>query len=132
MMTRGARPDGFTVLELAVSLAIAGIALVVLLQLLSASLIVSGRADRLVDATMFARSQLLETIAGEPVSLGRRSGTGLRGLQWETDVSTASDGTEGGTGRRRLISIVVKVRAPDQGINDPLVQVNSLAFVIAQ
>jgi prepilin-type N-terminal cleavage/methylation domain-containing protein len=131
-MARGKRSDGFTVLEVAVSLAIAGIALVVLLQLLSTSLIVAGRADRLVDATMLARSELLETVAGEPVSLGRRSGTGLSGLQWETDVSTASDGTEGRVGERSLVSIVVKVRASGQAIGDPLVQVSSLALMATQ
>jgi prepilin-type N-terminal cleavage/methylation domain-containing protein len=131
-MARGERSDGFTVLEVAVSLAIAGIALVVLLQLLSTSLIVAGRADRLVDATMLARSELLETVAGERVSLGRRSGTGSSGLQWETDVSTAGNGSERRVGERSLVSIVVRVRAPGQGIGDPLVQVSSLALMATQ
>jgi hypothetical protein len=81
---------------------------------------------------MLARSELLETVAGEPVSLGRRSGTGLSGLQWETDVSTASDSTEGRVGERSLVSIVVKVRAPGPAIGDPLVQVSSLALMATQ
>jgi prepilin-type N-terminal cleavage/methylation domain-containing protein len=131
-MVRGRRSDGFTVLEVAVSLAIVGIALVILLQLLSGSLIVAGRAGRVVEATMLARSQLLEAIAGEPVSLGRKSGAGSRGLQWETEVSTASEGREGSTGERSLVSIVVKVRASDQHDGGPLVQLNSLAFVVAR
>lgn len=131
-MARGSGTDGFTVLEVAISLAIAGIALVVLLQLFSSSLIVAGRADRLVDATTLARAQLLETIAGEPVSLGRRSGQGSRGLQWETEVSIASDGGAARVGERSLVSVAVKVRAPDQGAGDPLVQLESLAFVVAR
>jgi prepilin-type N-terminal cleavage/methylation domain-containing protein len=131
-MARAAKPNGFTVLEVAVSLAIAGVALVVLLQLLSSSLIMAGRVDRLVSATMLARTQLLETLAGEPVSLGRRSGGGGRGLQWETEVSPAGEGYEGHVGERSLVSIVVKVRAGAEGAADPLVQLNSLAFVVAR
>lgn len=131
-MKSGKRPNGFTVLEMAVSLAIAGTALVILLQLLSTSLVVGSRADRIVDATILARSELLETIAGEPISLGRRSGTSFAGLQWETDVSTASEGIEGHLGERSLVSVVVTVRAPGQTSGNPLVQVSSVAFVVSQ
>src|SRR5262245_34053783 len=93
MISRRKRPDraaGFTVLELAIALAIAGVALTVLLQLLTTALIVSGRADQVVEATMLARSRLMEVTAIEPVKLGTTTGSGPSGLVWRVKVSPSS------------------------------------------
>ena len=127
---RGSGVEGFTVLELAIALAIAGIALVSLLELFSTTVVTAGRADRLTEATLLARSKLAETESVEPVSMGSSSGTTPEGLTWH--LETRGYPGEGQSGTRRLVSIAVAVgedRRSDMTESKPLVRLDTIAFV---
>ena len=126
------RAGGFTVLEMAISLAIAGLALTVLLQLLTTALIASGRADRVAEATMLARSRLAEATATEPMRLGTRTGAGPSGLVWRVKVSPSSAAVGSGTGERGLIEVSVSVFAlRSSGVTEVL-ELRSLAFATTE
>jgi|AraplaMF_Col_mMF_1032025.scaffolds.fasta_scaffold00033_157 Tfp pilus assembly protein PilE len=126
------RAAGFTVLEMAISLAIAGIALTVLLQLLTTALIVSGRADQVAEATMLARSRLAETTAVEPIKLGTTTGTGPSGLVWRTTVSSSSNAISVTTVGRRLVDVSVSVLALRRGSVTEVLELRSLAFAAVE
>lgn len=135
MMKRRIVPDraaGFTVLEMAISLAIAGIALTVLLQLLSATLVVSGRADQVAEATMLARSRLAETTAVEPIKLGTRTGTGPSGLVWRVKVSPSSNAIGVAAVGRNLVDVSVSVFALRRGAVTEVLELRSLAFAAVE
>jgi Tfp pilus assembly protein PilE len=122
------RVGGFTVLEMAISLAIAGIALTVLLQLLSTALIESGRAVQVSEATMLGRSRLTEATALEPVKLGTTTGTGPHGLVWRVKLSPARNGAHIAGSGRSLVEVTVSVFALRRGAVTEVLQLNSLAF----
>jgi Tfp pilus assembly protein PilE len=134
-MKRRITPDrstGFTVLEMAISLAMAGIALTVLLQLLSTALLVSGRADQVAEATMLARSRLAETMAVEPIKLGTRTGTGPTGLVWRIKVSASSDAIRVAAVGRNLVDVSVSVFALRRGTVTEVLELRSLAFAAVE
>jgi hypothetical protein len=135
MMKRRIAPDraaGFTVLEMAISLAIAGIALTVLLQLLSATLVVSGRADEVAEATVLARSRLAETTAVEPIKLGTRTGTGPSGLVWRVKVSPSGNAIGVAAVGRHLVGVSVSVFALRRGAVTEVLELRSLAFAAVE
>src|SRR5690242_20158719 len=135
MIKRRTSPDraaGFTVLEMAISLAIAGIALAVLLQLLSTALVASGRADQVAEATMLARSRLAETTAVEPIKLGTRTGTGPSGLVWRVEVSPSSNAISVTAVGRSLLDVSVSVFAPRRGTVTEVLELRSLAFAAVE
>jgi type II secretory pathway pseudopilin PulG len=135
MMKRRIAPDratGFTVLEMAISLAIAGIALTVLLQLLSTALVASGRADQVAEATMLARSRLAEATAIEPIKLGTRTGTGPSGLVWRVKVSPSSNAIRVATVGRNLVDVSVSVFALHRGNVTEVLELRSLAFAAVE
>jgi Tfp pilus assembly protein FimT len=126
------RVEGFTVLEMAISLAIAGIALTVLLQLLSTALIESSRADQVAEATTLARSRLVEATAVEPVKLGTTTGTGPHGLVWRVYLSPSKNWTGTATSGRSVVEVSVSVLALLHGTVTEVLQLNSLAFAATE
>jgi type II secretory pathway pseudopilin PulG len=122
--------EGFTVLELAIALAIAGIALVSLFQLFSSAVVTAGRADRLTEATLLARSKLAEAETIEPVSIGVSGGTAANGLVWrlETKPYPGDDQSRA----RHLVTIVVSIsegRHSTSNPDIPIVGLDTIAFV---
>jgi len=126
------RSGGFTVLEMAIALAISGAALTVLLQLLSTSVVTAGRADRISEATMFARSKLAEVTAIEPIKLGISTGSGPNDLSWRTEVSPGL--TDEGTAEtdRRLLTVTVLVFSRGNGRTLPILELKSFAFAVTE
>jgi Tfp pilus assembly protein FimT len=126
------RSGGFTVLELAIALAITGVAVAVLMQLLSTSLITAGRADRVSEATMLARSKLAELTAVEPIKLGVRTGSGLNDLNWRVEISPAATGEESAVTKRRLLSVAVSISSRRDSAKPPILELKSLVFAATE
>ena len=123
---------GFTVLEMAISLAIAGVALVALLQAFSITLTLAGHADRLAEATLLARSKLNEISGIDPVSLGSSSGAGLHGLIWRAEVSPVPAYPRIDAIGRELVSVTVSVFRSNEAAQGPIVELKSFALSAAQ
>jgi prepilin-type N-terminal cleavage/methylation domain-containing protein len=123
---------GFTVLEMAISLAISGVALIVLFQLLSTSLVAAGRADESSEASMLARSKLMEVTAVEPINLGVTTGTGPHQLGWRVALSPSEDGGNGPRAERELISVSISIFTRRGGVERRVLQLKSLTFAATE
>ena|SRR5581483_3694794 len=133
MISRTSGNAGFTVLELAIALAIAGIALVTIFDLLSTAMMSARHADRLAEATILANSKLAEAEAMEPMTTGSNGGIAGNGLAWRVLVERSSQttGSASGTPSRSLVSVIVSVgeqNADGLGNQRPLVQLHALAY----
>ena len=68
-MSRRARAGGFTLLEIAVAMAIVGIGMVACMQVFSGSLQLQGRASRQTRAVMRARTEMDKIVFDPPKKL---------------------------------------------------------------
>lgn len=93
-MTARRRAAGFTLLEIAVSLAILGVGMVAIIQTFGGGLRLQGRAARQDRAVELARSAM-DRLIEEP---GTRSGSDDAGdgyrVEWTTRTANAGDGIE--------------------------------------
>jgi hypothetical protein len=78
---------------------------------------------------MLARSKLAEVAGTEPVHIGTSSGVGSRDLKWRVQISPAGGESTGTTAGRRLVSVVVSIFPPHPKADDPIVELQSFAFV---
>lgn len=86
--------SAFTLAEVLVALAIVAIALVALLRLHVISIVMSGRADRLTQATLLANAKMAETLAAGYPEEGIRSGMAAESnsdmaFHWQVIVADA-------------------------------------------
>lgn len=82
---------GFTLLEVLAAIAVFGIALVVILQLLSANLKGIGASEDYAYAVLMAESKMREILTDEELSTGSWEESTEDGYTVITDISTAED-----------------------------------------
>jgi general secretion pathway protein I len=93
-MTRRARAAGFTLLEVAIALAIMGVGVVTVLEIFSAGLRMEGRAGVRARAVVYARGLLDETVAFPEVKPGSARGRFDDGYRWEWTIREATEYTD--------------------------------------
>jgi general secretion pathway protein I len=101
-MTTRSRAGGFTLLEIAVALAIVGIGMVACMQVFSGSLQLQGRASRQTRAVMRARTEMDKIVFDPPKKLetqitspeGFRTHIMVRAAKVPDEVSAPPDETE--------------------------------------
>jgi len=94
-MSRRTRAAGFTLLEVAIALAIVGVGVVTVLELFSAGLRMEGRAGTRAHAVVYARGLLDETFALPELKSGNGHGQYDDGYRWEWSIREAPEYTEG-------------------------------------
>ena len=101
-MSRRARAGGFTLLEIAVAMAIVGIGMVACMQVFSGSLQLQGRASRQTRAVMRARTEMDKIVFDPPKTLqventspeGFRTRVTVRAAKVPDEVPAPPDDTE--------------------------------------
>jgi prepilin-type N-terminal cleavage/methylation domain-containing protein len=126
------KESGFTILEMAISLAIAGIAIVALFKLLSTTILSTERADQVAIETMLARSKLLEAMRMEPALPGVQTGMAPGGSQWSVETTPLDSFPAAANGNRSLVAITVSVRGPGARREGADIRLRSLAFLALQ
>ena len=94
MRFRRTRAAGFTLLEVAIALAIAGVGVVTVLELFSAGLRMEGAAGTRAHAVVYARGLLDETFALPELKPGNGRGTYDDGYRWEWSIREAPEYTD--------------------------------------
>jgi prepilin-type N-terminal cleavage/methylation domain-containing protein len=95
-MRSGSR--GFTLLEVAIALAILGVGVVTVLELFSAGLHMEGGAGQRARAVVYARGLLDQTLALPELRSGSDRGRFDDVFRWEVTVREAPEFTDQGTG----------------------------------
>lgn len=99
------RDAGFTLLEVIISLAIAGLSLVALMQASSTGLRLTGRAYGNAEAILLARSKLDEVGTVLPLVPGRLEGQEEDGSAWEIVITLVEEAAPISPARRALIQL---------------------------
>jgi len=93
-----ARSRGFTLLEVAIALAILGIGVVTVLELFSAALRMESNAGMRARAVVYARGLVDQTLALPELQAGNDRGSFDDVYRWEVNVREAPELTEQGPG----------------------------------
>ena len=88
------RAAGFTLLEVAIALAIVGVGVVTVLELFSAGLRMEGAAGTRAHAVVYARGLLDETYALPEIKPGNGRGQYDDGYRWEWSIREAPEYTD--------------------------------------
>jgi hypothetical protein len=88
------REAGFTVVEVIAALTILAAALAVLLNVVSGSIHLAGRAETVAEADALARSLLAKIGTELPLRDGLITGEADHGLRWQVDIEPYGDATD--------------------------------------
>jgi general secretion pathway protein I len=104
---------GFTLLEVLVALAIAGIGLAFFLAATGVGLQNAGIADQTIQATRLAQSRLAQVGLTVPLKQGNYTGDDGDGFRWQVDIApplTHGRGSDAQSPRLGLYPVNVRVR----------------------
>jgi len=102
--------DGFTLLEVMVSVAILGMGILALIQLFSSGLGIAASTRDHTNAVIIAREKMASALAAQDLRPGLTRGTEKGGFEWQVDITPyAEDLTERNAGVS-IYRVVVKVK----------------------
>lgn len=101
--------SGFTLLEVIASVAILGIGILMVIQLLSGSLSLAKASDEHTGAIILAREKMSEVITSKETKAGIVSGVSSGGFEWTYEVVPYA--AEAGTEKVKFLKIMVIVKS---------------------
>jgi general secretion pathway protein I len=123
---------GFTLLEVAIALAILGIGVVTVLELFSAALRMEASAGVRARAVVYARALLDQTVAVPEIQAGVASGQYDDGYRWERRIREAPEFTDQGErtfdveSDLSMFEIEVSVLWPESGDREGVYTIRTL------